>query len=172
MPPEHDVFRGILVLLLASMASPAQQDRLQGRWEGTAQSLQGERPVKATFRKEGPGYTGTITGLRGDLTLKEIKVDGDRVTATAEAESPQGTITVRYEFALLGEILKGKAEAEFGGQTFTFSYELKRAGDLGSEAAAPRQQESPRRRESVPQPVQPQALSYFAGQWIFKWLGR
>ena len=73
MPPEHDVFRGILVLLFASMASPAQQDRLQGRWEGTAQSLQGERPVKATFRKEGPGYTGTITGLRGDLTLKEIR---------------------------------------------------------------------------------------------------
>jgi hypothetical protein len=102
MHPEKNVFRGILVLLFACIASPALQDRLQGRWEGTAQSLQGERQVQATFKKEGPGYTGTITGLRGDLTLKEIKVEGDKVTAMAEVETPQGTITVRYEFALLG----------------------------------------------------------------------
>ena len=166
----------IFVLLLAGTIGWAQQDRLQGRWEGTAQSLQGERPVRAAFKKEGAGYAGTITGLRGDLAFKEIRVEGDKITAAAEVESAQGIILVRYEFTLLGESLKGKAEAEFGGQTFTFNYELKRVGDLGPEGIAPHpqapQQETSRRREPVPQPVQPQTLSYFAGQWKFKWLER
>ncbi len=176
MLPKFKVSPGTIMLLLASTIGLAQQDRLQGRWEGIVQSLQGERQVQATFKKETAGYTGTITGLRGDLAFKEVKLEGDKVIATAEVESPQGNIVIRYEFTLQGESLKGKAEAEFGGQSFSFNYDLKRVGELtaaGAPSQAPAQQpEQQRRRESVPQPVQPQTLNYFVGQWKFKWLGR
>ena len=54
-----------------------QQDRLQGRWEGTAKSVQGERPATLIFKREADAYSGTITGLQGPIPFKEIKVDGD-----------------------------------------------------------------------------------------------
>lgn len=158
----------LAILLASSLASSAQQDPLEGRWEGTVQLPQGERPVTATFKKEGNSYAGTITGLRGDVPFKEVKLEGNRVTAKAEIESPQGTFLVNYEFTLEGETLKGEGKLEFGGQAFSFTYNLKRAaGDQ------PAQEERPQRqRISTPQPQQKQSLDYFLGRWDFKWLGR
>src|SRR5438128_5602408 len=88
----------ILFAQLLAASGLAQQDKLAGRWEGKVLSPQGERSATAIFKKEGEGYTGTITGMRGDMALKEIKVDGDKVTAKAEVETPQGNLTVNYAF--------------------------------------------------------------------------
>jgi len=56
----------------------------------TAKSLQGERPATVIFKRESDAsYTGTITGLQGPMPFKELKVDGDQVTANAEVDSPQ-----------------------------------------------------------------------------------
>jgi hypothetical protein len=62
----------LLVQLLAvsDMAHQAPQDRLQGRWEGTTKSLQGERPATVIFKKAADAYTGTITGAPGNGTLQ------------------------------------------------------------------------------------------------------
>ena len=70
---------GLLILALATSAGRAQGDRLTGRWEGTVQAPQGERKAAASFKKEAAGYTGTITGLRGDIAFKEVKVEGDKI---------------------------------------------------------------------------------------------
>jgi len=164
-----------LILALSTAVVSAQGDRLAGRWEGTAQSPQGERKAAASFKKEASGYTGTITGLRGDIAFKEVKVEGDKILATAEVEAQGTTIAIKYEFALAGDALKGKGEVDFNGQVFSFNYDLKRAAEGASGAqSVPAQQVAPppQRRESVPQPVQQQARDYFAGQWKFKWLGR
>ena len=166
---------GLLILVLATSAGRAQGDRLAGRWEGTVQAPQGERKAAASFKKEAAGYTGTITGLRGDIAFKEVKVEGDKILATAEVEAQGTTIVIKYEFALAGDALKGKGEVDFNGQVFTFNYDLKRSAEAASGAQSiPSQQAAPppQRRESVPQPVQQQARDYFAGQWKFKWLGR
>jgi hypothetical protein len=154
----------------------AQQDRLSGRWEGTVQGLQGPAKAVATFKKEGAGYTGTITGLRGDLTFKEVRVEGDKIFATAEVQAQGNTVGIKYEFALRDESLQGKGDVDFNGQTFSFTYDLKRA-PAGSVASQPAQAPAatavaPPRRESVPQPLQQQSRDYFLGQWKFKWLGR
>src|SRR2546428_1296775 len=93
------VLATILLVQLLAVAGVAQQDRLQGRWEGTAKSFQGERPATVTFKKEADAtYTGTITGLQGPIPFKELKVAGDKVTANAEVDSPlagRGLVTYR-----------------------------------------------------------------------------
>ena len=170
------VFIGCLVLL--PLTALAQQDPLQGRWEGKVQAPQGEMPAVATFKKEGNTYTGTITGMRGAMPFKQVKVEGNKVTAQSEVESPQGSLLVNYNFTLEGEALKGNGEVDFGGQAFAFHFELKRvsadpaaAGSGASQTQGGGGQQRQGRRE-VPQPQQKQALEYFAGQWTFNWIGR
>ena len=161
------VLGAILLVQLLAVAGLAQQDRLQGRWEGTAKSFQGERPATVTFKKEADAYTGTVTGLQGTIPFKEVKVDGDKVTANAEVDSPQaGKLVINYKFVLSGETLNGEGSVEVSGQTYNFTYDLKRV------SAATAAQQRPPTRPQVPQPQQKQSLDYFVGQWAFKWVGR
>ena len=171
--------RGVItlaVLLIQILAVHGQStDKLAGRWAGTIDSIQGKQNAVATFKKEGDGYTGSITGLRpgSEAALKDIKLDGDKVTAKTEVESPQGNIVINYNFVVQGESLKGKGAVEFGGQTYEFEFDMKRGGDApaGGQASQPAQQQPPPRRE-VPQPQQKQSINYFVGDWSFNWIGR
>ena len=164
------VLATILLVQLLAVAGLAQQDRLQGRWEGTTKSIQGERPVTVIFKKEADAYTGTITGSQGTIPFKDLKVGGDQVTANAEVDSPQaGRLGFNYKFVLQGETLKGEGAVEVGGQTYDFTIELKR---VSTSAAQTEQEERRATRPSVPQPQQKQSLDYFVGQWAFKWVGR
>jgi hypothetical protein len=161
-----------IVLLIQAGGVAQSTDKLEGRWVGTVEGLQGKQAAVATFKKEGDKYTGTITGLRPgmDASLKDIKLDGDKVTAKTEIQTPQGSVAVTYDFVVQGDTLKGKGEAEFGGQTYGFDFDMKRGGET---AAGPQQpQPPPTPRREVPQPQQKQSLNYFVGQWTFKWVGR
>jgi hypothetical protein len=158
------------LLAAAGLAQQAQPDRLQGRWEGIAKSFQGDRPTTAIFKKEADAYTGNITGAQGTVPFKEIKVDGDKVNASAEVDSPQaGRVNVNYKFVLEGETLKGEGAVEVSGQTFTFTIELKR---VTTSTALTEGEERRATRPRVPQPQQKQSLDYFVGEWAFKWVGR
>lgn len=147
-------------------------DKLEGRWTGTVDGLQGKQNAVATFKKEGDKYTGSISGLRpgSDAVLKDIKIDGDKVTAKTEVDTPQGNVVINYAFVVQGETLKGKGEVEFGGQTYGFDFDLKRGGEAAT--GQPQVQNIPPPRREVPQPQQKQSLSYFVGQWSFNWIGR
>ena len=160
----------VQLLAVAGVAQQAPQDRLQGRWEGTAKSFQGERPTTVIFKQEADAYTGTITATQGQVPFKKIKVDGDNVTAEAEVDSQQaGRVTINYKFVLHGETLTGEGAVEVGGQTYNFTLDLKRV----STSPAPTEGEERRStRPLVPQPQQKQSLDYFVGQWAFKWVGR
>ena len=163
----------VTIVLLIQAAGVAQStDKLEGRWVGTVEGLQGKQAAIATFKKEGDKYTGTITGLRPgmDASLKDIKLDGDKVTAKTEIQTPQGTVAVTYDFVVQGDTLKGKGEAEFGGQTYGFDFDMKRGGEPAPGPQQPQPPPPPRRE--VPQPQQKQSLNYFVGQWAFKWVGR
>ena len=168
------IFGAILLLQLFAIIGLSQSDKLSGRWEGKLMSPQGELPANATFKKEGDKYTGTITGQRGDLQLKDVKVDGDKVTAKAEIETGQGPLQINYTFTLQGDALKGTGSLDFNGTPFSFDIDLKRAG--AGAAAAPAQDagqaQQQRQRVSVPQPQQKQSIDYFVGQWSFKYVGR
>jgi hypothetical protein len=161
-----------IVLLIQAVGVAQSTDQLEGRWVGTVEGLQGKQAAVATFKKEGDKYTGTITGLRPGMeaSLKDIKLDGDKVTAKTEIETPQGTVAVTYDFVVQGDTLKGKGEAEFGGQTYGFDFDMKRGGEAAAGTQQPQPPPPPRRE--VPQPQQKQSLNYFVGQWTFKWVGR
>src|SRR5258708_23832016 len=164
------VLATILLAQLLAVAGLAQQDRLQGRWEGTAKSFQGERPTTVIFKKEADAYTGTITAMQGQVPFKKIKVDGDNVTANTEVDSPQvGTVIINYKFVLHGETLTGEGAVEVGGQTYNFTLDLKR---VSTSPALTEGEERRSTRPLVPQPQQKQSLDYFVGQWAFKWVGR
>jgi hypothetical protein len=171
---------GILILLSAGAAA---QDKLAGRWEGTVQSMQGERPSTVIFKKDGEIYTGRTTGLRPgmEIQLKDVRIDGNKVMAKADVETPQAAVTINYTFTLEGETMKGQGALEFGGNPFTFDISLKRTsssteGPLSAEPASQAGQSSQaggqRQRVDVPQPQQKQSIDYFVGQWTYKYIGR
>lgn len=164
------VIFGALFLLLA-LVGLAQQINLEGVWEGTVQAFQGEQKAKVTLKKNGDNYTGTITGQRGDQVLKDIKVDGNKITAISEVESPQGNIVVSYKFAVDGDALKGEGQVDFGGQTYNFAYNLKRTNATATPQDGQRPT-APTPRPQTPQPQQKQSLDYFVGDWTAKWIVR
>ncbi len=175
----------ILTAQLFAISAFAQQDKLVGRWEGKLQSLQGERETNLVIKNEGGVYTGIMPGMRQgmEIQLKDFKIDGDKITAKADIESPQGSLTINYSFTLAGETMKGQGALDFGGQSVTFDIDLKRVSS--SVAAAPPasagqqtaaqdqpQRQGQRQRIDVPQPQQKQSIDYFVGQWIYKYIGR
>jgi hypothetical protein len=172
-------FSILICLLLIPLASLA-QDKLVGRWEGKTQSMRGEQDTTVIFKKEGESYTGRTTSMGREIILKDIKVTGEEVTAKADVETPQATITINYKFQLTGEAMKGQGALDFGGQAVTFNIDLKRVspnpeGALTAQAPGQSQGQArppQRQRIDVPQPQQKQSLDYFVGQWEFKYIGR
>src|SRR5262245_18144235 len=177
----------------ASTASSGRQpggegDKLAGRWEGKVQSPQGERDASLVIKKEGGVYTGQMPGMQGrEILIKDFKIDGDNVTAKADVEAPQGSITINYTFKVTGETMKGQGALDFGGQSITFDLDLKRvsagaaapAASSGQQAPSQGQAQGPgqgqgtqRQRTDRPQPQQKQSIDYFVGQWSYKYIGR
>jgi len=182
----------IISVQLLSVAVFAQQDKLVGRWEGKAQSPQGERETSLVIRKDGDVYTGVMPGMRQgmEIQLKDFKIDGDKFTAKADIETPQAAITINYSFTLAGETMKGQGALDFGGQSITIDFDFKRvSADAGAAPAASAGQQpgaqgqgqgqaqgqgqgQQRQRVEVPQPQQKQSIDYFVGQWSYKYIGR
>jgi hypothetical protein len=156
------------------------------------QSIQGERETNLVIKNEGGVYTGVMPGMRQgmEIQLKDFKIDGDKVTAKADVETPQGSLTINYAFTLAGETMKGQGALDFGGQAMTFDIELKRVSASAAAAAAAPAGQQPgaqddsqrqgqgqgqgqqRQRVSVPQPQQKQSIDYFVGQWSYRYIGR
>jgi hypothetical protein len=169
------------LLILLTLTGFAQNDQLAGRWEGEINSMQGKRPTTVIFKKEGAEYTGRTAGLRPNTEVKlyDIKVDGTKVTAKTDIESPQATVTINYAFTLAGEVLTGEGVLDFGGNAIKIQVNLKRvsADTEGSLLSAAQQQQTPQsqgrqQRPVVEQPQQKQSIDYFVGTWSYKYVGR
>ena len=168
----------IALLLLLSLPAFA-QDQLTGRWEGKIQSPRGEQDTTVVFKKEGDAYKGTTSMMGREVVLKDIKIEGDKMTAKADVETPQATITINYNFNLAGETMKGQGALDFGGQAVTMDLNLKRVSTSTDAPAATAAATRPpggggqqRQRTDVPQPQQKQSLDFFVGQWNFRYVGR
>lgn len=173
---------GILLSLLCTITAFAQNDQLAGRWEGETNSMQGKRPTTVIFKKEGAEYTGRTAGLRPNTEVKlyDIKVDGAKVTAKTDLETPQATVTINYNFTLAGDALTGEGTLDFGGNALKIQVNLKRVSNdtEGSLLSAAQQQQTPQQgqgrqqRPVVEQPQQKQSIDYFVGTWSYKYVGR
>jgi hypothetical protein len=174
----------ILITLLAlfTVSAHAQNDPLAGRWEGEMNSMRGKTPATVIFKKEGGDYTGRTAGLRpnSEMKLYDVKLAGDKLTAKADLETPQATVTINYTFTLTGDTLNGEGALDFGGTPFKMELSLKRVSNdtegalLSSAQQSQTQQQQARapQRPPVVQPQQKQSIEYFAGTWTYKYVGR
>lgn len=112
---------------VADSAKKVSAGNLEGTWTGSITTPNGEMPVNAKIRKDKDGYVGTISGLEGDVPLKDITVDGENVSAGAVMSAQGQSIEVWYTFTLKGDTLTGGVSANVQGQAMAFDLVLKRA---------------------------------------------
>lgn len=121
----------LLVLLSAIVVSafPPSAKGLVGAWEGSMHSGHGDQNVRAVFKQENNAYSGTMTGMDGkEQPLKNIKVEGEVVTAAAELETPNGKIKMSYILTLKGDKLEGVIMGDTG-HNFEIDIKLKRVAE-------------------------------------------
>ena len=84
---------------------------IEGSWSTTTQSPQGNSEGKLTFKKDGSGYTGTISGGRrpAPVDLKDISLDGATLTFNYSLNFGANPVKVEVELTVDGDTLKGTA---------------------------------------------------------------
>jgi len=110
----------------STAAAPVGAAAFVGKWRGSVSSPNGDMPVNCEIKKEGSGFVGVISGLEGDVPLRDIVIAGDTVTA-GTVMSMQGTsFEVWYSFIRKDDTLSGSASATFNGQAMSFPMTLTR----------------------------------------------
>jgi Amidohydrolase family len=93
---------------------------LDGSWTMVTQSPQGNTDSKLTFKKDGSGFSGTISGgrLPGPTDLKDVTLDGANLSFNYSITFGSNTMKVTVEAAIDGDSFKGTSSVgQFG--TFT-----------------------------------------------------
>ncbi len=111
-----------LALLLAS--SPVFAAGVDGKWTGSIDSPNGPVQVNYEFKSEGAKITGTTMGPDGStIALKNVKVDGDKISFSLELDFGQGPTTFNYTGVIQADQMK--LHSEFMGMPIDFT--LKKA---------------------------------------------
>ena len=107
-----------LVLLLASV--PAFASPFDGKWAGSVDTPNGPFPVSYEFKSAGNKVTGTTLGMDGmPLPLKNVKVDGNKISFSLDIDFGQGPTTFNYTGVISGGEMK--IHSEFMGMPIDFS---------------------------------------------------
>jgi hypothetical protein len=141
----------------ARPAPPPQTDPVVGNWRGTLKNAQGvDSPIIITIAKKGDVYAGATNGLNAtsEIPLKQLTVDGAKVTLEASAESRLGDVVLTCELTAEGNAMRGAGVLAVGAQRFDVTLALQR-----------------RPRAEVIQPHVEQRAEYFVGRWTFEYLG-
>jgi len=128
-------FLGVLALLL-TIALPASAAELAGRWTAEFDSPIVVQKYVYEFTKSGDAVAGQATFDhsmgKGTVQLKNLKVDGDKVSFEEPLTINGDTITISYSGTLAGDELKlTRVVGNFGTEQLT----AKRAGAAGAPAA-------------------------------------
>ncbi len=104
-------FLGVLALLLAAL--PASAGDLVGRWTAEFDTPIGPQKYVYEFKKSGDTLTGDATFERsignGTVQLKNVKLDGDKITFEEPLSVQGNDITITYRGTLAGDELKLEA---------------------------------------------------------------
>ena len=127
-------FVGILALLLA-FALPAAAGDLVGRWTAEFDTPIGVQKYVYEFSKEGDVLAGKATFERsignGAVQLKNVKVDGDKISFDEPLSVNGDEMTINYTGTLAGDELKlTRVVGQFGTEQLT----AKRATAAGAVA--------------------------------------
>jgi hypothetical protein len=116
-------FFGILAMLMA-FSLPASAADLLGKWTAEFDSPIGVQKYVYEFRKSGEDLTGEATFdhslAKGTVPLKNLKVEGDKVSFEEPLSVNGEQITITYSGTLVGDELKlTRVVGQFGTEQLT-----------------------------------------------------
>lgn len=115
-------------LLLVAAPLAAQSDTtkkaapasVEGRWQGVIDSPQGAMAMEAMIKRDSTGFVGMMSSQAGEALMRDIKLDGDKLTFVAVIDAGGTAIEVWYSFTVKGEAMNGQADVSFNGQSMSF----------------------------------------------------
>ena len=116
-------FPAILALLMAA-ALPAAAGELAGRWTAEFDTPIGVQKYVYEFKKSGESLTGEATFERsignGSVQLKNVKVDGDKISFDEPLSVDGNDMTITYAGTLVGDEMKlTRTVGQFGTEDLT-----------------------------------------------------
>lgn len=116
-------FLGVLALLVA-VALPAAAADLPGKWTAEFETPIGVQKYTYEFQKTGDALTGEATFERsignGKVQLKNVKVDGDKISFDEPLAVDGNELTISYSGTLAGDELKlTRVVGDFGTEQLT-----------------------------------------------------
>ena len=98
-----------------------------GKWNCEYEIGGQQRTSTLEIKKDGDKLTGTMSwSNQKDEKLKDLKFKDGKLTFSAVRKLMDNEIPIDYTLTIDGDKLKGKGEAEFGGQKQEFDIEGKR----------------------------------------------
>lgn len=88
---------------------PNAKVELEGSWSTVTESPQGRNEGKLTFKKEGSGYSGKVSGGRmpAPVDLTEVTLDGNALTFKYSMTFGTNSVTITGEVTVEGDSFKG-----------------------------------------------------------------
>ncbi len=98
-----------------------------GTWQCSYEIGEQKRTSTLTVKKEGDKFVGTMSWPdQKDEKIKDPKFKDEKLTFSAVRKFMDNEIPIDYTLTIDGDELKGKGEADFGGQKQEFEIEGKR----------------------------------------------
>jgi len=120
-------FSVALVLGVCGLAGAADKVDPVGTWKCEYKIGDMKRTSTLTIKKDGDKLAGTMTWPdQKETQLKDVKLKDGELTFSAVRVFMENKIAIEYKFTITGDLLKGKAVGEFGGQKQEFDIEGKR----------------------------------------------
>jgi hypothetical protein len=122
------ILSAALVLGLCGLADARDQKAGPvGTWKLEYEVGGQKREATLAVRKDGDRLAGKMTWQdRKESKLKDVKLTGGDLTFSAEREVNDMTFTISYKLKVDGDKIKGKAEADIGGEKRAFDIEGRR----------------------------------------------
>jgi hypothetical protein len=95
----------------AGKADPNAKVEIEGSWSTVTQTPQGSNDGKVTFKKDGSGYKGTVSGgrLPAPADLTSVTLEGNKLSYTYSLSFGGNSIKVEVEATVEGDSFKGNA---------------------------------------------------------------
>jgi hypothetical protein len=123
------ILSAALALGLCGLVSAREDKKADpvGTWKWETKVGENKRESTLTAKKDGDKLTGTMAGRGGAETkVDDLKYKDGELTFSVTRERNDTKFTIKYKAKIEGDKIKGKAEAEFGGEKRTFEFEGKR----------------------------------------------
>jgi hypothetical protein len=112
----------MLAAALLVAATSAFAADLNGKWTAQVPGREGQmREQTFTFKVDGEKLTGTVSGMQGDIEIKDGTVKGDDIAFTVIRSFQGNEVKVNYKGKVAGQEIKFTSQREGGDRTQEFT---------------------------------------------------